>query len=273
MTTPTRGYYGVVQFCPDPSRSEGANIGVVLLCPDHEYLGILLSSGNTRIAKFFGRDSFDAAQVQTEKRALAARIDGLKEAMGDDAAREAYEKLVATRANRLRITSTRTVKVIDPEEELESLFQDLVQPSVQRKQRDTDPFSPLRDALDGLRARNLVQRNVHVTDPRTDTRLTFPYAYVNGSKNLIKPISFPNAKGRVEALTSVWALRGKSLREHRDPAGVAHSLIVVSAFEPGTEYQVRRAAAETFRDFAIRQVTQDGIPDFVDEVAQSAHLL
>jgi hypothetical protein len=33
-TTPVRGYYSILQFVPDLKRSEGANIGVVLFCPE-----------------------------------------------------------------------------------------------------------------------------------------------------------------------------------------------------------------------------------------------
>ncbi len=30
---PTRGYYCLIQYSPDPSRLEAANVGVVLFCP------------------------------------------------------------------------------------------------------------------------------------------------------------------------------------------------------------------------------------------------
>jgi hypothetical protein len=36
--TPTKGYYSIVQYCPDLSRGETTNIGIVLLVPERGYL-------------------------------------------------------------------------------------------------------------------------------------------------------------------------------------------------------------------------------------------
>ena len=36
MKTPTTGYYSVIQFCPDRSRLEAANVGVLLFVRDNE---------------------------------------------------------------------------------------------------------------------------------------------------------------------------------------------------------------------------------------------
>ena len=32
-TMATKGYYSAIQYCPDRSRMEAANVGVMLLCP------------------------------------------------------------------------------------------------------------------------------------------------------------------------------------------------------------------------------------------------
>ena len=36
--TPLKGYYSIVQYCPDLNRGETANIGIVLMVPDRGYL-------------------------------------------------------------------------------------------------------------------------------------------------------------------------------------------------------------------------------------------
>ena len=38
MSTVTTGYYSVIQYCPDRSRLEAANVGVLLFVPAGGYL-------------------------------------------------------------------------------------------------------------------------------------------------------------------------------------------------------------------------------------------
>jgi len=40
---PTNGYYSLVQYCPDPSRVEAANVGAILFCPTLPYLDVRMS--------------------------------------------------------------------------------------------------------------------------------------------------------------------------------------------------------------------------------------
>jgi hypothetical protein len=46
---PTTGYYSLIQYCPDAAREEAANVGVVLFCPEVDYLEARTVSGNDRI--------------------------------------------------------------------------------------------------------------------------------------------------------------------------------------------------------------------------------
>ena len=34
-----RGYYSLIQFCPEPSRAEAVNLGVLLFCPEAGFIG------------------------------------------------------------------------------------------------------------------------------------------------------------------------------------------------------------------------------------------
>ena len=70
----SKGYYSLIQYCPDRSRLEGANIGVVLFCPERRFLQARLSNGNDRLRRFFGAGSFDPSALAAAKRAIAARL-------------------------------------------------------------------------------------------------------------------------------------------------------------------------------------------------------
>ena len=51
---PQKGYYSIVQYCPELSRFEAANIGVLLFRPVSGFLNVMTSGNNRRIIKFFG---------------------------------------------------------------------------------------------------------------------------------------------------------------------------------------------------------------------------
>jgi hypothetical protein len=63
-----RGYYSLVQFCPDSARAEAANVGVVVLCPDRHFIDCKFASSNDRVRRFFS--------VQGEQ---LERLDQIKE--------------------------------------------------------------------------------------------------------------------------------------------------------------------------------------------------
>ncbi len=54
-----KGYYSLIQFCPDPSRLEGVNIGVLVYSPENGALKFRITQKNQRIRKFFGQQNWD----------------------------------------------------------------------------------------------------------------------------------------------------------------------------------------------------------------------
>ena len=68
----SKGYYSLVQYCPDLSRMEAANIGVLLFSPDRQFLQAKMTSDNSRIRQFFGSESNDWQRINSFKRARGA---------------------------------------------------------------------------------------------------------------------------------------------------------------------------------------------------------
>lgn len=118
------GYFSLIQFCPDASRLEAANVGVVLLCPDLNFLEARISRGNARVRRFFGQDAFHSAGLNSAKRAMVSR---LKVEWKGAPTLEQFQHFVNTRANELKLTTPRPVKLFDdPATELQRLFDELV---------------------------------------------------------------------------------------------------------------------------------------------------
>ena len=124
------GWYSVIQFCPDRFRAEAVNVGVVLLCPDPHFLRARVAATNQRVARFFGRASFDPTRLNLAKQGIEHRIN----ASSDDL-RTAKDlgDFARTRANDLRLTEPRLTKVTDPEADLSRLFESLVDDEIAKE--------------------------------------------------------------------------------------------------------------------------------------------
>jgi hypothetical protein len=120
----TKGYYCLVQYCPDLARAEAANVGVVLFAPEHKFIRAQVSDDNRRIRKFFGDQANHDQHLTAMKQALVHRIEIEK---AEFTSLENLQQFVDTRANKVILTSPRPVKIGDPEADLQSLFAELVE--------------------------------------------------------------------------------------------------------------------------------------------------
>jgi hypothetical protein len=118
-----KGWYSIVQFCPDPSRLEFANIGVLLFCPALKFLEVRIAEDNRRIKKFFGSERFDFDSINLFKAGLKERLGKERENIVDH---EQLLDFVDRRANQIRISPPRSIRVMSPEVELDELFVELV---------------------------------------------------------------------------------------------------------------------------------------------------
>lgn len=179
-TTATKGYYSILQYVPDPERAEGVNIGLILFCPEKGFLKIQTTASNDRVRKLLGKQRASTAnlsRLDAFKTAFAERV-GLE--AGRMQSREDFQAFVNTRANQLRLTDPRPVKVTDPEAELSKLFSLLV-----------DDFGPVR--MPTQRAKTAIKRRfdqlltTHNLKPLVDENSQSSYRnWVNG---IIRTIS------------------------------------------------------------------------------------
>ncbi len=153
MSEAKRGYYSLIQFCPDPARAEVANLGVILFCPDLGFLDVRMAPNNDRVRQFFGEGSFDDWALSSGKQALCARLcaDGEEFRTVAD-----LERFAQTRANELILTSPRPVKVVDPERDLDTLYADLVQ-ARQCHEKNPEHNAELENGTMGKEASSIAQ--------------------------------------------------------------------------------------------------------------------
>lgn len=116
---PAKGYFSLIQYCPDLGRLEAANVGVLLFCPERSFLKALTTRTNARIRRFFGAEGQDWERINSFKQGIIERIEreGRDVATLDD-----LQRFIAQRANLIQLTPPRPMKVLDPEADLQALF-------------------------------------------------------------------------------------------------------------------------------------------------------
>lgn len=116
--TPKLGYYSLIQYCPDASRLEACNLGVMLFCEELGFLKSAVTMDDSRARKFFGTVP-DCLIFEAEEFARMRELPlrGI---------REALQKHIDTRANDIILTPLRSISVVDPDQQLLQLFDELV---------------------------------------------------------------------------------------------------------------------------------------------------
>ncbi len=268
---PQPGYYSLIQYCPDAARSEAVNVGVALLCPGLNYLDAALTDNPKRAVKLFGRNAVQPKALQAAKQAIRVRLT-----KGDDrpTTLAEFQKFIDTRANDIVLTDPRPVKLFrEAPIELESLFLQLVEtPTIRRTRR-----APLARELDKL-FRMLVregraQSHPTIVVPITGKELRIPYAYQNGTLNLVKPQRFSTYENAASDVAMKLAVEGDLIARHgADHDEVSKQLIVVASFGGDkADKPIRNCIREILGEYHVRAVLPEDVHDFADQVRAEAH--
>jgi hypothetical protein len=270
---PVKGYYSLIQFCPDASRLETVNVGVILLCPERGFLDARTCRANSRVRQAFGR-KVDAKALDLAKRAMESRVRGARE---DVRSREDLAEFARLQANALMITAPRPMRVVDPEADLEALYNELVGGEPQKRERRGEP--EVKTRLDEIFQRPSLKDRIvvkpQVTVPVLDRRFPVPYAYQNGAFNLVRPEVFVsdenNALGKAEKLMAEAAMIQRHTERTDNPQRVIVIPEVLDA-DPAKDTTGLEAKIEAlFREFAIRVVKPEELDAFAQEVEREAH--
>ncbi len=270
MNTLSTGYYSVIQYCPDRSRMEAANVGVLLFVADRNYLDVRFSSGNDRIRRFFSKDraidfdSINAMKSMMEHR-FSVELENLRE-------RGALETFLHRFANEITFTKLRSVRVENPEAELAQLFEELVGGRIKR-----DPVAPL-ESLERVRERfsqtdivEKLQRDIPVTVPVIGDSWNADYAFQNGRYNLIRIKEFKQQKEAAllkEACQT--AAEGNLLYKHRDTQHGEQQLMIIANL-PTPTLGFGDRIEQLMVEHNVRFFPDDQLDDLANLIIATAH--
>jgi hypothetical protein len=262
------GYYSLVQFCPNPARAEVANIGVIVFCPEEKFLETRLVSGNDRIRRIF-EGEFEQNLVEGAKEALQARLSAEKNNFRtlDD-----LNKFIATRANDLRITIPRFLKTEDPQQELENLFKEFVG-GRSRKSKEKNPVLTKIDRLFSRPSlKGKIETRKKIPLPFVEKTIEFPYAYRNGTQNLIQLPEFSLRSDQWYHRAFELAGEGYSIQKITENSNLARKIIIIPIIEYTSDvYKIEKSIYNIFKDHEIEVVEASDVEKYVDRVEAEAH--
>jgi Protein of unknown function (DUF3037) len=260
--TRAKGFFSLIQFCPDLERGESVNVGLVMVVPGSAFFDMRLCEDNQAPKQRFGSQAFDDARLTHAKLAIRQR---LLAAQAELTSPEALLGFASREANSMILTAPRVLFTEDPKADLADMFQRLVHVDGHKRQRTAKPN------LDEIFASKLIgvplQKDVTLEVPGIG-EVIVPYAYQNGVLNLITSEGFAgSAEARIRKVNEL-AVRGRLIHNVKSKE---HKLAVVAAFADDTTEEERQNAAFIFESHDSRLVRKEGADAFVDEVRRTAH--
>ncbi len=259
---PSKGYYSLIQYCPDLGRLEAANVGVLLFRPEPHFLKALTSRNNSRIIRFFGSAGHDWVRINAYKQGLTDRI--AREG-ADIRTVEHLERFIAQRANLLQITPPRPMRVLDPEKDLHELFKEFLGDSAHRTStRTLRRFLAERLGTPALEKK--IRRDITVRVPVLQKQVEIPFGFQNGRFNLINPVRFEATNPEQSVITACkYAVEGRSLYDNPDPDLGPLQLVVVGKFRP-RDLDSPARVHRVFQDNGVKLFRTSELPQLIEEI-------
>lgn len=254
---PNKGWFSIVQFCPDANRLESANIGVLLFCPALEFLDVRMASDNQRISKFFGPLKSERHFVDSFKKGLIDRIQVEKATIVDH---EQLLDFVDRRANQIRISTPRSIRITDAEKQLDELFAQLVGGAIRRRTKIADR---LAKSLEQPSLESKLYKAVPITVPIDGRELNVPYAFQNGRFNLIQPVRFQSENPLQTAYK--YAVEGDSIYDTEHQQFGKLQLLVVGSFRSKSD-ENKQIVNRVLKNHHVKLYAMDELDILVQDI-------
>lgn len=264
MNPPAKGYFCIVQYCPDIARQEAANVGVLLFSPQHDFLGARMAPDEKKERRFFKSMADRPGHLATMKNALLERLNVER---SEFRTLEDLQRFVLTRANKVILTPPKAVRVTVPQEDLNRLYAQMVEEAPPESisvgaERVPSLKSRLEQAFKRQDLAAKIRRKVSVDVPVLRRKVEVPYGYQNGRFNLIQPVSFTQKTLKsVTERACHYAVEGDSIFRHPDSKVGEMQLVIVGDF-------VRNEGQEAVRGLLTEYNVKLYTPDTLGELEQ-----
>lgn len=257
------GLYALVQFSPVPERLEFLNIGLVLLAPALEFVGIRFARGQSRLERAFGRQS--KSYLDALKAAVESRLRGELAKFPDGSS---FGEFARRRANDVRISGFLPIMVSNPRSDFDQLFDELVGED-ERPAREPRIRRRLREAFSANKVEQFLERPEEIDLPEYGMKVNVPFGYQNGCYNLIDGmrLSASVSEGLREA--GKRSFEGGLIWKHFERGEVCKRLVVVGDFSQQSN-AFYHAVKEQFDDSNVRLHRLDDMRPLIRDILENA---
>ncbi|WP_110642628.1 DUF3037 domain-containing protein [Salinicola sp. CPA57] len=210
--------YAIVRFQPYTDTGEFANIGVVMLCSDGQFLYRLENKRVGRVTQFFQIQPSLLSKVRKSFQDELSRISSL---MGEnvgksDVQRKVFTHLIRPSETILRFSRPGTVKAEKPSEALDKIFKAYVHHDF-GTQQDKEAVLARRvsEWLKHLKDRSYVERTLG--NELSHVKFSFVWEKAGKTLQVVKPISFDlEDASKITEKGDRWEARMRRLKESDD---------------------------------------------------------
>ena len=261
----SKGYFSLVQYCPDFARQEAVNVGVLLLCPEQNFIKVRMATANNRVRALFGDEADDYRDLNSMKHSLETRV---RVAADDLKTLDALQTFVQTRANRIILTNPKPIRIGNAGDDLKALYEELV--TEPKKSASQQGAKPLRQRLDEVLAaeslKPLLRKKLSISVPKLNETLEVQYAYQNGRLQLIQAVEFTQKSGAKQTTHACrLAVEGRSIYQHRDVDYGDLQLNIVGDFRDDDKDGPDKLR-DILSDYSVRLYTQHQLDDLTREI-------
>jgi hypothetical protein len=262
---PAKGYYSIVQYCPDLARRETVNIGVVLLVPERGFLQTRMVADNERVRHFFGTTGDDAKRLSDFKKSFTARIEAEHSRV---TTLESFQRFIDTRGNQIQLTEPAFVKVRECPRTIDQLFEQLVGGSAKPHRRESFAKS-LQMRFEASKVADLIETNVPISLPILQREAKLPFAFQNGAFHLLQPVTFAADKEEANFNRALkYSMEGKILQGNPDEVYGLLEFNVIGRFASASDPSIP-IVRKVLEESDVRLHLDHDLSGLIDEIRQT----
>lgn len=230
----SQGFFSLIQYCPDASRAEAANVGLVIFQAEPAATVVRVVDDVVPAMKRLGRKE-DAETMRAVVQSMRNRIEREGFRSLDE-----LEKFVRTRANQIHLTMPRPMRIERIDQDFDEMFAELVSaPGLAAAEGAMKPPSLLTQTFAALSQRLpnrvLIRPELHVYG--LGILIRPDYAYKNGCWNVVQEMPRPRDDDRLRSAAFALSKEGELVGRLEEGEG---RLIVVSSQTASSAKAVER---------------------------------
>jgi len=250
------GYYSIIQYCPNRTLMEVASMGILLFCPELNFVGVRTTQQNRRIEKIFGKNVCDENFLQSYKDGLHHHFN---KKFSQVVSFDEMQNYLRSFVNDVCFTDIHTTLVVDPERDIDSLYVRIFGAEEDTQKHEPKHYHPRQKLLNELRSRrsdilDKIAIPKFVKIPEYDHAIRPVFVFLNEYVNLVVPRTINLDNAAIQA--GFGLVTSKLLAKHELEWGRSKMVILANV-------QYLEESGNSFASY--REMLNDNGVDYYDQ--------